>query len=412
MTADVSPGMPRLAYLTTSYPSVSHTFIRREIQGLEGMGYTISRIAIRAGTAVDSADTEEEAKTLHLLGRPLVKILGDALQGALRANVKLLKGLTATWRLSRASERGLFKHAAYFVEALALLPHVHRDRIEHVHVHFGTNAATVAMLARLMGGPSYSMTIHGPDELDAPIGFSLGWKMREAAFTVAITHYCSSQLRRWVSYAEWDKIHIVHCSVGPEWFDAASPIDADADAVVCVGRLSGQKGQLLLVDAFADAVARGLDGRLVLVGDGEMRGVIESHISERGLKERIEITGWCDGKEVRRRLLEGRALVLPSFAEGLPVVIMEAMAVQRPVLSTIIMGIPELVRPEEHGWLVVAGDRAALADALLELYATPLERMHRMGAACQERVRERHSTETEVKKLDALFRRYAGGNKS
>lgn len=400
----------RIAYLTTAYPYVSHTFIRREILGLERLGYDVGRVSIREGDAiVDDEDVSEHTKTLHLLGQPKEWLARQALRGALLAKGRVFRGLAAALRLSRASERGVIRHIAYFVEALCLMAHFKEERIGHVHVHFGTNAAAVAMLMKLMGGPSYSMTIHGPDEFDAPIGLSLGWKVRESVFTAAVTHFCDAQLRRWVTAADWNKVHLVGCTVGEEWFQAAEPVAEDARDMVSVGRFSEQKGQLVLIEAFADAVSRGFSGRLVLVGEGPLRSEIEARVRERGLSERVHITGWADSSLVQRSLLDARILVLSSFAEGLPVVIMEAMALQRPTLCTTIMGIPELVLPGENGWLAVASDSKSLADKMLEADKTPLARLREMGANAQKKVRENHSG-AEIDKMDRLFRTYVGAS--
>lgn len=401
---------PRIAYLVNQYPSVSHTFIRREIQGLEARGYHILRLAIRRGGAVaDPQDAAEAERTIHLLERGLGRV---ALTGAFALMRRLGRALAAfgmALGMARRSDRGLARHLAYLLEAGALLGILERDGVVHVHVHFGTNAAAVARLIRRLGGPGYSMTIHGPDELDAPVGLSLGGKMRDAAFTVAITHYCASQLRRWVEYSEWSKIEIVHCTVSPRWLQGDAAVPPDADSLVCVGRLSAQKGQLLLLDAFAGALEKGARGRLVLVGDGEMRGVVEQRIAALGLEDRVEITGWCAEDEVRRRLRDARALVLASFAEGLPVVLMEALALGRPALVTRITGIPELVRDGVEGWLVTPGDTNALAEGIVRVLSAPAEELAAMGAAGRERVRQRHAVDTEAAKLDSLFRRYTGG---
>ncbi|MEZ5458845.1 MAG: glycosyltransferase family 4 protein [Steroidobacteraceae bacterium] len=315
-----------------------------------------------------------------------------------------MPALRTTLRLSRASERGLLRHVAYLLEALALLVLFRERRIRHVHVHFGTNAAAVAMLARQLGGPTFSMTVHGPDEFDAAIGLSMAAKIAAASFTIAISSYCASQLRRWAAFADWPRIHIVRCTVGQDWFDAAIPADDASRDFVSVGRLSAQKAQIMLIDAFADAVARGIQGRLVLVGDGELRGAIEERIRARNLQDRVTITGWATGAQVRDWLLRSRALVLPSFAEGLPMVLMEAMALQRPVIATLIAGIPELVRSAVDGWLVVAGDHEALVEAFVAAGSADLATIRRLGSQAQQQVMARHSTATEVARLAELFR--------
>lgn len=399
-----NPRRPRLAYLTTAYPSISHTFIRREILGLERLGYSIVRIAIRAGTSVvDPEDVREDAITMHLLSQPKTRLLRWALWGLVHGRLKAFTALRATLRMSRASERGIARHLAYFVEALAMSSFLRARNVEHVHVHFGTNAAAVAMLVKHLGGPGFSMTIHGPDEFDAAIGLSLRDKMREAAFTVAISNYCSAQLQRWADPRDWPRIHVVPCTVGDEWFQAAQPIEQDSDTFVSVGRLSAQKGQLLLVDSFASAAARGMQGNLVLVGDGELRAPIQARIDQLGMAKRIVIVGWCSGSDVRKYMLSARALVVSSFAEGLPVVIMEAMALERPIVATNIMGIPELVLPGAHGWLAISGDRESLTEALLAAAHTSTTTLREMGRSARLRVAERHAVNVAVHKLDQLF---------
>jgi len=400
---------PRIAYLTNLYPSVSHTFIRREIAGLEAMGYEITRCSIRGGGHfVDPADIEDNTKTFHVLSRPKGELLLRVVRALFRAPLAVLSALPAAMAMSRRSDRGLARHLAYWVEALILLDYLAPKKIAHLHVHFGTNAAAAARLLRRMGGPGYSMTIHGPDEFDAPVGLSLADKMADARFTVAITDFCASQLQRWTPLPEWKKIHNVHCTVPANWFDAAQPIPEDADSLVCIGRLSAQKGQLLLLEAFKRVVDAGAPGRLVLVGDGEMRADIERQIDALDLRARVVVAGWQDEAQVRGHLLRARALVMASFAEGLPMVIMEAMALQRPVVVTQIAGIPELVRPGEDGWCVPAGSREQLAEAMIACLQAPIAALNAMGARAAVRVRARHSVATEVAKLDTLFRDYVG----
>jgi glycosyltransferase involved in cell wall biosynthesis len=172
---------------------------------------------------------------------------------------------------------------------------------------------------------------------------------------------------------------------------------------VCVGRLSEQKGQLLLIEAARLLAERGCGFELVLAGDGEMRSEIAAAIARAGLEDKVRITGWIDGAGVREEMLAARALVLPSFAEGLPVVIMEAMALHRPVISTYVAGIPELVRPGVDGWLVPAGDAAALADAMQDCLDAPAAALERMGAAAHKRVLERHDVDKAAAMLAGMF---------
>jgi colanic acid/amylovoran biosynthesis glycosyltransferase len=173
--------------------------------------------------------------------------------------------------------------------------------------------------------------------------------------------------------------------------------------LICVGRLCEQKGQLLLVEAARILLAKGIDFELVLAGDGEMRPEIDAFIDDHKLRSVVRITGWISSDQVRDEILAARALVLPSFAEGLPVVIMEAMALRRPVISTYIAGIPELVHSGEHGWLVPAGDVEALVEAIQNCLAATGEKIDQMGQAGRHRLQLRHDADAEAKKLHELF---------
>jgi glycosyltransferase involved in cell wall biosynthesis len=404
-----SPGPARLriAYLTTEYPKVSHTFIRREIVELERRGHHVLRLAIRdPGAAIaDAADREEAARTIVCLNLPKVKLLGAVIATKALHPIRWCKALGMMWTMHRRSDRGLLRHVAYLWEAAALLRICQREKINHIHVHFGTNAAAVARLMRCLSGDrlTYSMTVHGPDEFDAPVGFSLREKVADAAFVCAISDFCAAQTKRWSAVCDWSKVHVVRCTVGDEFFERGRPISVDSTTLLSVGRLSAQKGHLVLIEAMRRLIASGVHARLVLAGDGEMRGEIEHAIAAARLSDRVIITGWVDEKAVREHLLSARALVQPSFAEGLPVVMMEALAMQRPVIATSIAGVPELVRPGENGWLIPAGNVNELVSAMREAVEAPLSRLNQMGAAGARRVRERHFTGTEVDKIEALL---------
>jgi colanic acid/amylovoran biosynthesis glycosyltransferase len=276
-----------------------------------------------------------------------------------------------------------------------------------VHAHFGTNSTEVVIRANASGGPAYSFTVHGPEEFDKPQFIHLGEKVRRSAFVAAISAYGRSQLYRWVDHAHWARVKVVHCGLERAFHDVpAVPVPA-APRLVCVGRLCEQKGQLLLLEAARRLAEQGVAFEMVLAGDGEMRPQIEALITRHGLQSQVRITGWISSEQVRTEILAARALVLPSFAEGLPVVIMEAMALRRPVLTTYVAGIPELVRQGENGWLFPAGAVDELTAALADCLAQPVEVLQRMGEAAYQRVLERHDIDTEATKLAHLFKAQA-----
>ena len=203
-----------IAYLTTVYPSVSHTFIRREILQLEKAGHTIHRFSVRAPKkCVDALDQVERDKTFYCLEQSLVKMFIQTLLFFMTHPIKWLKAFKETCKFSSQSERGLIRHLAYLVEAISLGVELQSRNVSHVHVHFGTNATAVAYLVKQLVGVSYSFTAHGPDEFDAPIGLSLNKKIIESSFVVAISNYGAAQLKRWVPLHQWKKIYVVGCSI-------------------------------------------------------------------------------------------------------------------------------------------------------------------------------------------------------
>ena len=395
-----------IAYLVNHYPAVSHSFIRREILALEKGGVAVQRIALRGwdGPLADPADVLERTRTRFVLREGAVALIGAMLSMALARPGRTFAALSLATRMSRGSDRPLLFHWIYFAEACVVARWLGESGASHVHAHFGTNSAEVAMLAALLAGVGYSFTVHGPDEFDRPKAIGLAEKIRRAAFVVGISSFTRSQMFRWVERAHWPKIEVVHCGLDAA-FHAGDPAGTTAStSLVCVGRLGEQKGHLLLLGAMRRVFDRGHRFSLVLAGDGELRAAVESRIRELGLQEHVRITGWIGSQDVRTELLAARALVLPSFAEGLPVVIMEAMALRRPVVTTYVAGIPELVQHGRTGWLVPAGDEEALADAIVECLGASDQALAAMGANGRERVLERHDADREAGKLAALFR--------
>jgi colanic acid/amylovoran biosynthesis glycosyltransferase len=318
--------------------------------------------------------------------------------------VRLMKALGLALYMGRRAERPLPVHLAHLAEACRIVPWLRAEGVDHVHAHFGTNSAEVAMLVRALGGPPWSFTIHGPKEYDNVELIHLADKLRHCAFVVAITSYGRSQLYRLVEHRHWSKINVIHCGLEPAFFASTESPLPTARRLVCVGRICEQKGQLLLMWAAQKLSARGAVFELVLVGDGEMRAEVEALIERYKLQNTVRITGRVSSEQLYNEIVSARALVLPSFAEGLPMVIMEAMALKRPVISTFIAGIPELVQAGEHGWLVPAGDVDALSQAMQECLEAPVETLALMGEAAQKRVLERHNVDTQAAELESLFR--------
>src|SRR5262249_14379685 len=265
------------------------------------------------------------------------------------------------------------------------------------------NSTEVAMLVSALTGIPYSFTVHGPDEFDRPESIKLGTKVEKAKFVVAISNFGASQIYRWADLRDWHKVKIVRCGIEPDYGHDWRHEPSDPDRLVCVGRISRQKGHLLLAEAAATVMAEREKFQLVMVGDGELRGEVEAFIRRKGLDGRLRITGWASGDTVRAEILAARGLILASFAEGLPVVIIEAMALGRVILATQVAGIPELVRPAEPGWFFPPGSVAAAADAIRDCLSMPIDRCSEMGERGRKLVADRHALDREAPYLTRLF---------
>jgi colanic acid/amylovoran biosynthesis glycosyltransferase len=394
-----------IAYLINQYPKVSHSFIRREIAAVEAGGVNVVRFSLRSCAAelVDEADYAELKRTQIVLDQGLGNLLRRLLQVALTRPRRFGVALALAGKWGWYSDRGMLRHLAYLAEACVLLQWFAEASVAHVHAHFGSNSTAVAALCHILGGPTYSFTVHGPDEFDQAQAIGLAEKIQRATFVVTVSSFSRSQLYRWCDSSQWAKIQVVHCGLDDEFFPATPIPIPSVPRLVCVGRLCAAKGQLLLIEAVHQLVSEGIPVQLVLVGDGELRPKIEALITQLQVQDHVEITGWANTASVRQQLLAARAMVLPSFAEGLPVVIMEALALGRPVITTYIAGIPELVESGVCGWLVPAGSIETLTAALRAALQAPVDQLEAMGQVGARRVFQHHHGATEAAKLVKLF---------
>lgn len=399
---DDQPRM-KLAYLLNTYPLISTTFIRREIAAIEAQGVPVTRYAVRQWDkpVVDPLDIAEQGRTHYILTGGKAALAADALFTAARHPVRFLTLLPRWWRLYRNAGKNFVQHCAYLIEALAFARRANLAGITHVHVHFSTNAAAVAMLARHMGAPPYSFTVHGPDELIDPPSLSLADKAGAADFVVAITQYAKGRIIA-DAPASADKVKVIHCGIDMDEF-AFSPEPPEAPRIVCVGRLCHNKGQKHIPAAVAQVKAEFPDIVIDLLGGGEDEALIRAEIEKHGVADNVVLHGWATSGQVRAGILASRALLLPSYAEGLPIVIMEALAMGRPVLTTRITGIPELV-DSQCGWIFEPGDVDAIAEALRGIMRASKEERAAMGREGRRRVEARHDVMKSGAALIAAFK--------
>lgn len=394
----------RVAYFTNRYPAISHTFIRREIRAIEALGITVFRYSLLPDpNFIDSVDKDEEAKTRYIFRAGVWELMRSSLGTLFTRPLAVVRAILCAVQMGWRSDRGSLRHLAYAVEAIVLANWCQRDAIEHIHAHFGTNPAVVAMLASQISGVPYSFTAHGSEEFEKAPFLSLDVKLEHAAFAVCVSAYGRSQLMRWSRPEQWRKIAVVYCGLDSEFFESPVEPPPSTSRLVCVGRLDEHKAQIVLVAATRRLRDAGIHCEIMLAGDGNMRRDVEYAIQCAGLQREVTITGWVSSDRVKQEIAAARALVLPSFSENMPVVIMEAFALGRPVISTYVAGIPELVQPGKTGWLVPAGDQIALADAMREVLMAPTEQLVSMGAAGRLHIMRQHDAHKEAIKLKKLF---------
>ena len=397
----------KILYLINQYPKVSHTFIRREIMSHEENGIEVLRVAMRSDDPNDMSkvDFTEYEKTHYVLKQPKFELIKHVFS-AIRENPKsFLKALKVLFKMHSASNQSLLIHLIYLVESCNVAKVCKESDVDHIHAHFGTNPAEVAMYTSIISGVPYSFTVHGPEEFDKPLTLNLNQKIKYASRVIAITNYCKSQLFRWADYEDWQKVGIVHCGLEDNFFNEQtlnSKREGDEYCFLCIGRLCEQKGQLLLLEAFSRFINTGFKAQLTLAGDGEMRVEIESFIKQHNLQGNVTITGWVDSIEIKELLSKSDAMLLPSFAEGLPVAIMEAMATGVPVISTAIAGIPELVVDKVTGFLVFPGSVNSLEDALVAFTKLSQSELDAVRKRAFEAVKKEHNITTEAEKLAVL----------
>jgi colanic acid/amylovoran biosynthesis glycosyltransferase len=403
---------PRLAYLASEYPAISHTFILREVRALRARNFSLRTASINAlrrpEADLTGAEQEEAAATFY------IKRAG--ITGALRAHARAIakrprayfRGLKFALELGGSDLRELLYAVFYFVEAVILGAWMEDQGVPHLHVHFANPAATVGLIASRTFGVGFSFTVHGPDEFYDVRGQHLQEKIAGAAFVICIGSFARSQLMRLTPPFDWKKFVIAPLGVDPEIFRprAARPLNHPFH-LLCVGRLVPAKGQHILLAAIDRLTQAGREITLSLVGDGPDRASLEREVACRGLGNRVSFAGNVNQDRIGQYYEEADAFVLASFAEGIPVVLMEAMAMEIPCVSTMITGIPELIRNEIDGLLVMPSDDRALAQAIEKLM-DDADLRRRLGEAGRQRVLANYNLPDNIELLARLFQTRLG----
>lgn len=412
MIDPVSP--PRIAYLTGWYPAVSLTFILREVLALRAEGLHVETCAIRRTAPREHRGPEEKAAaadTFYVLAAARdPRVLLGAIGAALARPGPLWRTLRLAVATCPPGLRAALYQMFYLIEAMILARHLRARGITRIHNHFTGASCTVAMLASALTGIPYSFTLHGPTDLLEPIQIHLRTKIAKADLVACISHFARSQAMLHSDPAHWDKLRIVHCGVDPALYDrpdSTGTVASKGRHLVFVGRVAPVKGLRVLIAAVQMAGDTEPDLRLTVVGDGPDRAALETLAAPLG--PMVRFTGYLSQAEVAEVLASADAMVLPSFAEGVPVVLMEMLASARPVIATQVAGVAELVEDGVNGRIVAPGDAAGLAAALVDFARMPASERASMGTAGRAKVRAEFDIRHEAAWLAQLFRGTDGG---
>jgi glycosyltransferase involved in cell wall biosynthesis len=396
-----------IGFITNVYARASDTFIRREVRQLRRIGHIVYTFSVRKVTEdrlISEEIRQEQERTDYILTHGPPRLVWSFLKLSFSRPGRMLATIALAWRTCAPGMKASIWQLAYLLEAAYLAERVKRLGIQHIHVHKAAGVATVVMFATSLTGIPYSMTVHGPAIFFEPGRWALAEKIHRSSFTACISAFCRSQCMAWTPTSDWERLEIIRCGVDASFLGQPPTPVPDVTSLICVGRYCEMKAQVLLIEAVAKLRDRGVDFRLNLVGDGPLRDRLQELIRRYDLAGQVQLLGWRSSEEIRRLILESRAMVLPSFAEGLPVVFMEAFALGRPVITTWVAGHPELVSPGENGWLVPAGAVEPLVEAMREALTTDVDRLTEMGRHGARLVADLHSVETEVARLS----RYIG----
>jgi colanic acid/amylovoran biosynthesis glycosyltransferase len=395
----------RIAYLVSQYPASSHTFIRREIEALRARGFAIDTFSIREPSEAERGAAADKAafdSTFYVLPFEVLRLLHSHTEALATRPVRYLKTLGLALKHRVPGAKAFAWSLAHFAEAIVLAQELERREVGHVHNHFANSGANVGLLATRFLGLPWSLTLHGISETDYPAGLLLGAKLEAADFAACVSHFGRAQAMRTVSPDHWSKFMIVRCALDLHALPPRQAVRRERLRVMCVGRLSPEKGHIGLLEAFSAVRKRGDDAELVLVGDGPERERIERRIADLGLGSSVVLRGRLSEADTLAEIAGSDVLVLASFMEGLPVVLMEAMALGLPVVAPRVAGVPELVQDGVHGFLFAPAAWDELAEGLHKLLSDGALRA-RLSQANRARIEAEFEIAKAVAPLEQRF---------
>uniref|UniRef100_A0A7V4XU29 Colanic acid biosynthesis glycosyltransferase WcaL n=1 Tax=Acidobacterium capsulatum TaxID=33075 RepID=A0A7V4XU29_9BACT len=399
-------GGVRMAMLMSQYPAISHTFLLAEVLGLRREGFHVETVSInppdRPLHELPPAEAEEARTTKYLksgFAAQMLRLAGIML----RHPVVVLRGVAASMQYG-AWDLGLQAWGlAYLAEGLLLGDWMRRRKLDHLHIHFGSSVATVGYLGAKAWKIPYSMTMHGPNEYFDMRAYRLLTKFSAAEFVISISDFGRWNAMFLLPSHQWHKVRVCRLGIYPEKFESVARPQPGEDRelhLLCVGRLVPDKGQRILLRAVKALHQQGMRFRLTLVGRGIEREALEQYASAHQLP--VTFTGALDHDTTLALVQTADVFVLPSFAEGIPIALMEAMAACVPCVSTTACGIPELIRHGEDGLLVPPGDESLLAESLRRLLLDEALRAQ-LGEAGRRRVLADYNLEENIPRKARLL---------
>jgi len=402
----VNGAADRLGYLISQYPAINHTFVLREIRAMRARGFEVFTVSVRRSDRpleqLSADEADEHQRTFSIIGAGAGHAFGANVRAFCRQPLRYLRGLLFAWRLSRGTPRLLVSHTFYFLEAVVAGEYFRRQQVGFVHTHF---SSTVLLILSRIFPLRYSLTIHGSGEFDDVVGFHMAEKVAGASFVATISNYGRSQVMRASDPLHWHKVKMLPLGIDPQSF--APPVRPARAAgepfkLLFVGRLSAAKAPHMLVDAVAILRAGGRPVEVTVVGDGPIRPALQAYIRERNLEPYISLVGACNHDRVIRYYAQSDAFVLTSFAEGVPVVLMEAMATELPCVATWITGVPELSDNGSEGLLVRPASPQHVAAAIGRLMDDP-QLARRIGEQARRKVVSAYDLARNAQSLAEVF---------
>ena len=400
-----------IAYITEMFPSLTQTFVYRELLAVRERGIQIQPFSIWRPDP-ESLSTEAislQDETFYIFPRSWLFILLSHLRFLCRRPRKYCGTLFLTLSQTGESVHNRWRSLIHFLYGMVAIREMQRLRIQHIHAHFGWSASSIAMIANRLLGISFSLTLHAHGIFLNPL--LLKAKIKYSQFVVTISEYNRDFLKkRFPELHLEDKIHVIHCGLDPEIFAPSSEPKPDGDllTIVGIGQLDPRKGFHVLIDACYHLVRKGVHFRCQIIGEGEERSRLEALIRRYNLMEYVILPGKVYQEELRQILKRADVSVLPCVRDesgeldGIPVALMETMAMQIPTVSTRISGIPELIDHGRNGWLTPPGDSVALADALRHLRNNPRLR-NRLGKAARKTVVNEFNIYKSAEAMATLF---------